>query len=410
MPTDLSTAFNGVNPKHCLWLTWTDPQPEHDGQRIYSGRLIEALANAGARVDVLCFASKGSRRQPGSVEGRIVWWPAPRTSRPEWASLFSLLPNLAYRADSILLRKALRRAATQRAWDAVVLDGLWAGWALPLLADLKAPDGGSPHVAYIAHNHEESTRSRLASEYRGNPFVKIALRLDSLKVRWLERRMVDRADLVTAITPDDAARFIACRPDERVIVLPPGYAGQRIPRRLITADHPRRAIVVGSFDWLAKRMNLERFLTVADPLFAASGTELHVVGNGDAAFIERMRRRFKATHFVGTVPAIEPHLAEARIAVVPEITGGGFKLKVLDYVFNRLPIAAIDGSVTGVPLRAPDSLLSYPSLEALAAGVVAAIDDLPLLNGLQDRAYAECANQFEWRERGERLLAYTAPS
>jgi glycosyltransferase involved in cell wall biosynthesis len=409
MHTELCTAADDAESKHCLWVTWTDPQPEYDGQRIYSGRLIEALASAGANVDVLCFASKGSQRRPGTVEGRVVWWPAPRTSRPEWASLFSILPNLAYRADSIPLRKALRQAATKQAWDAVVLDGLWAGWALPLLSDLRGPSGGPPHVAYVAHNHEESTRSRVASEYRGNPFVKIALRLDSLKVRRLERRMVDRADLVTAITPDDAERFVARRPGERVIVLPPGYAGQRIPHRVITADHPRRAILVGSFDWLAKRMNLERFLAVADPLFAASGTELHVVGNGDANFIERLRRRVKATRFVGTVEAIEPYLADARIAVVPELTGGGFKLKVLDYVFNRLPIAAIDGSVTGVPLHAPDSLLSFPSVEKLAAGVVAAIDDLPLLNSLQDRAYAACANHFEWRERGERLLANAAP-
>ncbi len=392
---------------HCLWLTWTDPQPEHDGQRIYSGRLIEALASAGANVEVLCFASKESRRQPGTVEGRVVWWPAPRTSRPQWASLFSRLPNLAYRAAP--LRKIFQQAAARQAWDAVVLDGLWAGWALPLLANLRGSNGGPPQVAYIAHNHEESTRSRVASEYRGNLFVKIALRLDSLKVRQLERRMVDRADLVTAITPDDAERFIARRPDERVIVLTPGYAGKRIARRQITAEHPRRAILVGSFDWLAKRMNLERFLAAADPLFAASGIELHVVGNGDATFIERMRRRYKTTCFAGTVTAIEPHLAEARIAVVPEFTGGGFKLKVLDYVFNRLPIAAIDGSVTGVPLHAPDSLLSFPSLETLAAGVVASMDDLPLLNRLQDRAYAACANHFEWRERGERLLAYTAP-
>ena len=67
MPTDLSTAVDGADPKHCLWVTWTDPQPEHDGQRIYSGRLIEALASAGARVDVLCFASKGSQRDRKSV-------------------------------------------------------------------------------------------------------------------------------------------------------------------------------------------------------------------------------------------------------------------------------------------------------------------------------------------------------
>jgi glycosyltransferase involved in cell wall biosynthesis len=386
----------------CLWVTWTDPQPEHDGQRIYSGRLIDAAAEAGALIDVLCFASEGSTRQHGTTEGRVLWWPTPRTARPGWASLLSPLPNVAYRAGAPSLRRALRWSGAERSWDAIILDGLSAGWALPLLDGLKGNGDRPPRVIYVSHNHEESTRARVANDYRGNPVVKTALRLDAAKARRLERRMVDRADLVTAITGFDAERFIARRPDKRVIVLSPGYAGRRVPRRLITADHPRRAILVGSFDWLAKRMNLERFLAVADPLFAATGTELHVVGNGAPAFLDDLRQRFRATRIVGAVPAIEPHLSEARIAVVPELTGGGFKLKVLDYVFNRLPIAALDGSVTGVPLRDPESLLSFATFEDLARGVVNAIDDLPLLNRLHEQAYAACADQFEWRS--DRLL------
>lgn len=392
----------------CLWITWTDPQPEHDGQRIYSGRLIDAVAEAGGLVDVLCFASDGSPRRHGTAEGRILWWPVARTPRPSWASLLSRLPNVAYRSDTGAMRQAFRWSATERPWDAVVLDGLWAGWALPLVDELHGHGRRRPQVIYISHNHEESTRARVADDYRGNILMKSALRLDSVKARRLERRMVDRADLVTAITPEDAERFAARRADKRLAVLPPGYAGQRVPRRLITSDHPRRAIIVGSFDWLAKQMNLERFLGVADPLFAAAGTELHIIGNGNPAFIDQLRAQVRATRFIGTVPSVEPHLADARIAVVPELTGGGFKLKVLDYVFNRLPIAALHGSVAGVPLRAPDSLLGFATLEDLARGVVATIDNLPLLNALQDRAYVACADRFDWRRRGEWLLAQVA--
>lgn len=392
----------------CLWLTWTDPQPEHDGQRIYSGRLIDAVAAAGATIDVLCFASGKSPRQYGTTEGRVRWWPAPRALPPRWKSLFSPLPNIAYRFGVPTMRRALRDWASRKRWDAVVLDGLYAGWALPFLSNLRGPDGRSPRIVYVSHNHEETLRAGIARDYTGNPAMKAALHLDAAKTRRLERGMVDRADLITAITDQDARRYHSLRPDKRLIVLSPGYAGDRVPYRLITSDHPRRAIIVGSFEWIAKRMNLERFLSVADPLFAAKGAELHVVGSGDPAFLDRLRNRFQATHLLGSVPEIRSHLAEARIAIVPELTGGGFKLKVLDYVFNRLPVASLDGAVAGVPLQAPDSLLSFPTLESLACGVISAIDDLPLLNALHDRAYAACTTSFEWHKRGESLLAHTA--
>jgi len=391
-----------------LWLTWTDPKPECDGQRIYSGRLIDAVAEAGADIDVLCFVSDGSPRRYGVVEGRVHWWPVMRESRPNWASVFSPLPNIAYRCDTSETRSAFWQLISEQSWDAVVLDGLYSGWALPLIKRLGRVWGRQPRVIYVSHNHEESTRASVASNYKGNTLARYALSHDAMKARALEHRLVRQSDLVTAITPEDAERFVIQWPGKPVAVLSPGYAGKRVPQRILTQDLPRRVVLVGSFEWVAKRINLEEFLTVADPLFAAVGAQLQIVGNGQPAHIESLRKRMHATELVGHVAAIEPYLAEARIAVVPERVGGGFKLKVLDYVFNRLPVAALNGSMAGTPLRAPETCLSFDNVEDLANGVIRVLDDLPYLNRLQESAYAVCVDQFDWRNRGEQFLVQTA--
>ncbi len=222
--------------------------------------------------------------------------------------------------------------------------------------------------------------------------------------------MVDAADLVTAITPDDRARYLARRPDKVVLVLSPGYGGAPAPERRITADLPRRAVLVGSFDWVAKRMNIAEFVAAADPIFTAAGIELQIVGGGDPDFIRRLKRRSSAVTLVGQVERIQPYIDSARLAIVPERTGGGFKLKVLDYVFNRLPIAALAHSVAGMPLRADDSILLYADHRSLALGVRDAIDDLPLLNRLHSAAFAACAGRFDWASRGRDLVgAMVAP-
>jgi glycosyltransferase involved in cell wall biosynthesis len=260
-----------------------------------------------------------------------------------------------------------------------------------------------PRLVYLSHNHEEGVARAIAGHER-HILRRIARRLDALKVARLERTLVRHADLVTANTPDDCARFRAARAGRAVEFLPPGYGGPSTETRRITAEVPRRAIIVGSFDWIAKRVNLEQFLAVADRTFAQAGIELQVVGSAETAFLDRLRRQVVATTFTGRVDDVVPYMAQARVALVPD-TLGGFKLKSLDYVFNRLPVLAMSGSVPGLPLRDGESIGLADDHRALARAVVEIIDDFDRLNGLQERAYAACVTQFDWPAIGRRLAA-----
>jgi glycosyltransferase involved in cell wall biosynthesis len=96
-------------------------------------------------------------------------------------------------------------------------------------------------------------------------------------------------------------------------------------------------------------------------------------------------------------------MAHARIALVPDELGG-FKLKGLDYVFNRLPIAAMDVALPGMPLEDGSSVGLFDSHRALAEGVVALIDDFDTLNLRQREAYEACALRFDWRRIGQHLV------
>lgn len=394
------------NAMRCLWLTWANPEPRHSGQFLYTGGMIEAVAGAGAAVEVLGLARPGDEASPGSSDGTVRWWLAKHESRPGWASLLSLLPRIAHRSGTRALRGMLDGLLDEQ-WDIIVLDGISAGWALNQILRRYRGQARRPKLVYVSHNHEESLRPQVARE-QANLLKRLVLRLDAAKVGILERAMVDAADLVTAITEEDRQLYLRRCPTCRVEVVTPGYDGPRTDQREITASLPRRAIIVGSFDWIAKRMNLEEFVAVADPLFAAQGAELQVVGSADEAFLRRLRRKAVATRFTGRVEDVDPYMQQARVALVPERHGGGFKLKVLDYVFNRMPILALDGSVAGMPLQQEDSILYYPDYEALARGVLRVIDDCERLNHLQDRAFATCRNAFDWASRGRQLMSAVA--
>lgn len=387
----------------CLWLTWADPRLEHGGQEIYSSQLISALAEQGMELTVLCFAQSGGRTEARD-DGTIQWRLVRQDHRPSWASVFSTLPHVAHRSATRAMRAHFKELLDEWRWHSVVLDGLYMGWALPIFERRYARDAPRPRMIYVSHNHEESLRALMARNYAGNPVYKSLLYHDWHKVRRLEHRMVDAADAVTAITQDDAARYRVSSPRTPIYTLPPGYRGRRVAQRQITDAVPRRAVVLGTFDWMAKRMNLQEFLTVADPMFGEAGAALTVVGRGDPDFLSHLRAKFKNTALVGEVDKVDPYLDSSRIAIVPERTGGGFKLRVLDYVFSRLPIAALEGSVAGTPLRADESILTFGDHKALVDGVLKSIDDLKLLNRIQESAYSTCADHFDWQRRGAQLF------
>jgi len=97
-------------------------------------------------------------------------------------------------------------------------------------------------------------------------------------------------------------------------------------------------------------MNLERLLEAASNIFAQHQIELHVVGVIPEPLLARLKSRFPRVVFRGFVDDLSEEFRNARVALVPEEIGGGFKLKILDYIFSRMPVAAVGAALNGIPV------------------------------------------------------------
>ncbi len=382
----------------CLWLTLCDPEPAINGQFIYSAGLISSVARAGTELTVL-----GLERAPGmsrrSGPGVELFFAADRP-KSRWARLLSTAPMVATRCHVADMETAVASCLANGDWEAVILDSIAAAWAFPLL--LRYRDRHGTKLVYLAHNYETGVARQLARAASGSR--KLAKQYDAWKADRLERQLVRSCDLVTANTPEDRQTMADLAPPGKpVLFLPPGYGGPKVVSRTIDLGVPRRVIAVGSFDWPPKRLSLEAFLAVGEPLLSRAGVELQIVGGAEPSYLADLRRRFPTVEITGMVPDVRPYMANARLAVVPDLLGG-FKLKSLDYVFNRLPMFAMEGAVPGTPLVDGDGIRLFRSHEALAHGMVAAIDDVAALDAQQNRAYELCVDRFDWDRIGRLLL------
>jgi glycosyltransferase involved in cell wall biosynthesis len=163
-------------------------------------------------------------------------------------------------------------------------------------------------------------------------------------------------------------------------------------------------VLVGSFRWVAKQENVRALVREAAPAFARQGIVLDIVGSMPDALRDELSGH-AAVRVHGFVDDLAPLLENARMALVPEVIGGGFKLKLLDYVFHRVPVVTLQGAAAGLPEALRQAMLPCADLPALVDTVVRQIDDTALLDRLQQQAFDVARHAYDWKDRGRALLA-----
>jgi polysaccharide biosynthesis protein PslH len=397
-------SFNLKKGLRCLWLAREIPLPLRSGDKIYTARLAQALAAAGASVTFVGLATSAasSLRPAEAFENRIEWSIVPGQPNPTVLALASLLPLVAARFGTRDYAQHLKALLRARDFDVVILDHYAMVWAIGCIQRSER-NRASPLIVYVAHNFETKLSKDIARDFRGDLFRKAALHANAWKIANAERSLARAADIIVANTAEDATSLAPLSPLSAKLVIPPGYIGTRAPDRQIVQATPRRVVIVGNYHWTAKQMNLAAFLEAADPILHNAGVGIDVIGEGPDSFRKVWKPRVKATRFLGFVDNLDEILNARRMGLVVEETGGGFKHKALEYILNRVPIAAMKGSMAGLPLTPGLHYLSFDSMWELAQGIAAVIDDVAQLNSMQQAAYEQCDTGFDWSDRGRTL-------
>ena len=388
-----------------LWITRALPFPLDTGDRIYTAQLMRAVAECGADLTVTGFAPETGQAAPADWPAArpIRWLTVPGTPRGTLRALASTMPLVAAAHATPAYRALIEQLALER-WDFVVIDQYGSGWALAPFVRQRG-DADAPVIVHVAHDHEASLYRSLVRGFRGSPLKRLGLWQNALKTAHFERRIVRGVDLVTAITSEDAARFALDAPGTPSVVLTPGYDGPVAPPASAGHVAARNVIMVGNYRWVAKSENLRQFVAAADAEFHAHGITLQVIGAMPEALAQELRASTRAVELLGFVDDIAPLFANARMAVVAEGIGGGFKLKYLDYIFGRVPVATLTQPTAGLPDEIRNAMIRSDDLPGLVQAVGDHIDDTAALAAMQAAALDAAQTRYRWPDRGRDLLA-----
>jgi polysaccharide biosynthesis protein PslH len=382
-------------PKRLLWLLrFPAVPPANGGDSVYSRKLIESTA-AEAEVQLLSFTAEGLA--PADAD-RARWELVPLKGSSKALSVLSPLPNIAYRyRQDDYLAAAVRLG---READGIVVDHIGL---FPLVAELKRALGPAcPPVIVINHDHAATLRRQMAQAVP-NPVMRGVLTWDGIKSARLERQANQAADGLTAITTTDVEAFRQEAPGVPTLLLMPGYDGPVVPARTIDESTPRRMCILGARSSMHKEMVLRLILDA----IVASGLHrrmiVDVVG-GDT----KGDPRYDGINFLGYVEDLDSYLSTVRLGLVPDVIGGGFKLRALTHVFQRVPMLALRTAMRGMTLRENLDFAAVDDLGEMVAEAERLVDDLPRLDALQNAAFDHCRGRFDWADRGADIVSFIA--
>jgi glycosyltransferase involved in cell wall biosynthesis len=391
-----------------LFITRHFPIPVDDGALVYTSQLIRFAAALSKRVDVHC-QSRGRGKTDSNeatadvFPGNVSFAVQPITKPLLIKKIFSTLPHAAIGHNTPENREQLDVLLRKKP-ECIILDHIGSAWAYDQIKNYRSRHP-NVRIIYCTHNMEFDTRMLYARYSWGTPVIFMAALLDVLRIHRMERHLVNMASALTCITTSDRERYMSRYGVTRSSVIRPTYWGAVCSDRKIDSSTPRQICIVGSFVWSAKKRNLTAFLKHGYELFATKDIKVAVVGNMEAVDRVAYSKAWPGVNFTGPVDEVESYIASSRLGVIPEAIGGGFKLKTLEYVFNRLPIFALAEAIKDVPLTAGASIEIYGDMESLCRGIVAEIDNLEHLDDLQKTAFNACADFMD--DSGPREALYS---
>jgi glycosyltransferase involved in cell wall biosynthesis len=383
-----------------LWLARSIPLPLHSGDKVYTGKLVSSICEAGVNVRYVGLADEPCEPPGPDLSPKIDWTIVPGSKRSVLAGLLSNEPMVGARYGTNAYRRTVRSLLRQTRPDVVVLDQYGLAFILPVLRSADY----SGHLIHIAHDFETMVTRDLARAYERSWVQRFALSLNAHKAKRAEMRLAKSSQLVVTLTERDAAEFhrIGAR---RTLVLPPGYDRPVLFEPWSPKQRANRVVIIGSFEWIAKQLNLSNFLLEVDHSFAAAGIVIDVVGTIPETLRAHLQPRLRATQFHGFVDDPSQIFRRSRYGLVIEETGGGFKLKTLDYIFNGLPVAALRGSLEGVPDAVAAHFLVEGNVSSLGNAIIATIGDEQRLCSMRSGALAAAKNKFDWGNNARSFIS-----
>lgn len=369
------------------------PWPLDRGGHLRTFHLLKGLAKelrvtliAGAMqpVDLNPFESVGIVLRPVTIPKASSWREMPRAA---WCGIQGI-PYVCFgRHNRAAVRSALEQELASNSPRVLYLDHL---------DSLQYASTASQTVRIVIdlHNVYSQLIERNASE-RGAAAA-MYLRREASLLAHAERRAVETADALFAVSEADRKYFQRCGPAP-VHVVPNGVACEwyaDLPIGLRSG--PPVLLYIGALSWGPNAAAAEFLVQRVLPSVRSSFPDavLKIIGRRPSEALRGMGRQPGVT-ILEDVDDVRPHLRAAHVAVVPLESGGGSRLKILEAFAAGVPVVSTPIGAEGLDVTSGEHLI-IADRDDLASAVARLLSAPKVADTLAHNARGLVRQRYDW--------------
>lgn len=309
------------------------PYPLKDGAAIASTSLARALNALGHEVSLLSMNTSKhwfdlDKLPVGYNHYRNIFTVYIDNRVKPAAALVNLLGRQSYHVSRFVHKRfssELKKILTDQEYDAVILETVFVA---PYIETIR---GISPRTLVIlrAHNVEHEIWERIATN--SGPLKKWYLTLQARRLKKYETGAVNTSDITGTVTNRDADTFRRLGTTGEFIPVPIGIQTNDYPVNQDSFKKPVSMAFIGSLDWMPNEEGIRWFIEkVWKEGLHANFPDLtfHIAGRNAPAWIRNLD--VAGVQFHGEVADASMFLLQHSISVVPLLSGGGMRVKILE--------------------------------------------------------------------------------
>jgi glycosyltransferase involved in cell wall biosynthesis len=306
------------------------PYPLHDGGNLAVHAVTEGFLQAGVSLSMLAMNTTRhwvDVHQLPEMYGRLKHFKTVKVDnrvRPV-AAFLNLFTGSSYNVERFIsegYRQTLIGLLQQEDFDIIHIESLFL---LPYVATIR--QYSKARISLRSHNIEYQIWERLATQ-ASNPLKKWYLSLLARRLKKFELAHLNDCDIILSISPQDEAIFKKLGTIQPLFLHPFGIKTDHIP--FVPASTPPVSLYhIGAMDWLPNVESVNWLLEKVMPLIEEqlSETVLHLAGRNMPDHYREMNR--KNVKIWGEVPDAAAFERDKSILVVPLLSGGGVRIKIL---------------------------------------------------------------------------------
>ncbi len=239
-------------------------------------------------------------------------------------NLFSSLPFHVTRYITEVFKSKLLEVLSENKYDLILIESINL---IPYYEIIK--DNSDAKIIYRAHNVEYEIWERI-TQNESNIVKKAYLGYLTKKLKRYELDRINQFDTILTVTQRDLERYQDNGFKGKGIVVPAGIRGEHYMPTVLNNSNPIKISFIGSLDWIPNIEGLQWFFDKVWKIYIehSPNAELHIAGRNIDKSVFKMESKNVIIH--GEVPDAKAFLNTFDVMIVPLLSGGGMRLKILE--------------------------------------------------------------------------------